>query len=356
MIDLRLQRHAWTALAAAALFGASTPLANLLLGDDVAPLGLAALLYLGSGGGLLIFWLFQRARRKGSPAAEAPITRSDLPWLAGAVLTGGVIAPVLLLWGLSGTPASTASLLLNLEGTLTTLVAALLFREAVAGRVWLGTLLMLAGASLLVYRPDIAGGWSVHALGLVGACCFWAIDNNLTRRIAASDPVMIAMVKGLAAGLFNLIVALGLGVRLPVSGGVVGALLVGFLGYGVSLVLFIHALRHLGSARAGAHFSTAPFIGAAVAVAVLGEPVTWLFALSLLLMAAATWLVISERHAHQHKHEPQAHDHRHVHDAHHQHAHRPEDAGTEPHAHWHQHEPMTHGHPHLPDLHHRHGH
>ena len=352
MIDLRLQRHALTALGAAALFGASTPLAKMLLGD-VAPVGLAALLYLGSGGGLLILWLAQKVLQPAK--TEAPLSRRDVPWLFGAVLTGGVIAPVLLLWGLAGTAASTASLLLNVEGTLTTLVAALLFREAVAGRIWMGTMLMLFAATGLVYRPGAAGDWSLHSLALVGACLFWALDNNLTRKISAADPVVIAMIKGLGAGLFNLALAFVLGIKMPPGSSVAGALLVGFAGYGVSLVLFIHAMRHLGSARAGAHFSTAPFIGAAVAVIVLGDEVTLSLVGASLLMGIATWLVLSERHSHLHEHEVQGHDHRHVHDAHHQHRH-DVDPGPAPHAHWHRHEPLTHGHPHLPDLHHRHRH
>ncbi|MEO8159338.1 MAG: EamA family transporter [Betaproteobacteria bacterium] len=352
MIDFRLQRHALTALGAAALFGASTPLAKLLLGD-VAPVGLAALLYLGSGSGLLILWLLQKTWK---PARnEAPLSRRDLPWLVGAVATGGVIAPVLLLWGLAGTAASTASLLLNVEGTLTTLVAALVFREAVAGRVWLATLLLLVAASVLVYRPDVSGNWSVHSLALIGACLFWAVDNNLTRRISASDPVAIAMIKGLGAGCFNLALAFVLGVGMPAGGSVAGALLVGFAGYGVSLVLFIHAMRHLGSARAGAHFSTAPFMGAAIAVLLLGDEISLAIVAATLVMAVATWLVLSERHAHLHTHEAHGHDHRHVHDTHHQHAHDRE-VGPEPHSHEHQHEPLTHAHPHLPDLHHRHQH
>lgn len=353
MIDFHLQRHAWTALGAAALFGLSTPLAKVLLGE-IHPLALAALLYLGSGCGLFLWRALRRSATVGT-AAEAPLSRTDLPWLLGAIASGGIVAPVLLLWGLAGTGASTASLLLNVEGVLTTIVAALLFREAVAGRVWLATLLMLVASTLLVYRPDAAGGWSWQSLALVGACLFWAIDNNLTRRIAGVDPLTIAMAKGLGAGMFNGVLAVALGVPLPSAPAIAGALAVGFAGYGVSLVLFIHALRHLGSARAGAHFSTAPFIGAAASVLLLSDPVSILFAVALVLMAFATWLVLTERHEHPHAHEAQEHDHRHVHDAHHRHEH-DADYGPEPHAHPHRHIPLIHAHPHLPDMHHRHPH
>ena len=355
MIDLSLQRYAFLALAAAALFGASTPLAKLLLGE-VPPLGLAGLLYLGSGLGLLAAQLATHTWRGASrPAMEAPLTAGDYPWLAGAVIAGGVAAPILLLWGLSGASASEASLLLNLEGVITTLVAAALFREAVGGRVWAAVALMLTAGLVLSWQPQEDFKLSPHAVAIVGACFCWALDNNLTRKISANDPVMLAMIKGLTAGSFNLALAFAFGLHFPATAPLAGALVVGFLGYGVSLVLFILALRHPGSARTSAHFSTAPFIGAAIAIFALGEPFTVSFGVALALMVAATWLVLTERHAHEHAHEYMAHSHRHIHDEHHQHAHRG-DEGPEPHAHWHEHPPMTHAHPHLPDLHHRHKH
>lgn len=363
MIDFRLQKFAWVALAAAALFGISTPLAKILSGDLPA-LGLAGLLYLGSGTGLLLVRLLRRAAGNASARSESALTPRDWPWLIGAVVAGGVIAPVLLLWGLRGSGAATASLLLNLEGVLTTLLAALLFREAVSGRIWLATLVMAAAGAILGWRAG-SGGWSLQTLAIVGACAFWALDNNLTRKVSASDPSAIAMIKGLVAGTFNMTLAVALGMTLPATGTLIAALLLGFLSYGVSLVLFIHALRHLGSARATAHFGTAPFIGAAVAVLLLGEHLTPLFVAALALMAIAAWLVLSERHGHRHDHSPLAHSHRHVHDAHHRHAHDASVRGDanddadderEGHAHWHEHSPLTHTHPHLPDLHHRHPH
>jgi drug/metabolite transporter (DMT)-like permease len=355
MIDLTLQRYAFFALVAAALFGASTPLAKVLLGE-LSPIGLAGLLYLGSGLGLLVARLAGRMwRGANGRAPESPPAAKDYPWLAGAVVAGGVVAPVLLLWGLSGASASGASLLLNLEGVITTLVAAVLFREAVGGRVWAAAALMLAAGLVLSWQPQAEYKFSLHALAIVGACFCWALDNNFTRRISAADPVVLALTKGLAAGSFNLALALVLGHHFPAIGLISGALMLGFMSYGVSLVLFIYALRHLGSARAAAHFSTAPFIGAAIAIFALGDPFTTSFGVALALMAAATWLVLTEQHAHEHTHEHLAHSHRHVHDEHHQHAHRG-DEGPGPHAHWHEHPPLTHAHPHLPDLHHRHKH
>ncbi len=351
MIDLSTQRYALVALAAAALFGASTPLAKLLQAD-IAPALLAGLLYLGSGAGLLLVKIALSLRGR---AAEAPLQSSDYPWLAGAVACGGVAAPVLLMWGLAGAAASGVSLLLNLEGVLTALIAALVFREAVAGRVWVGACLMLAAGLALGYDPQTGFGLSLRMLAVIAACALWALDNNLTRRISAADPVAIAMIKGLAAGAVNTAAALAAGASLPAVLPLAGALALGWFAYGISLVLYIVALRHLGSARAASHFSTAPFIGAALAIALLGEPVTAGFVAAFALMIAATWLVLTEQHGHAHFHEYLRHEHLHTHDAHHQHAHHG-DEGAEPHSHPHVHTPQTHTHPHLPDLHHRHTH
>ena len=350
-MDLRIQRYAFLALAAAVLFGASTPLAKLLLGE-VSPVVLAGLLYLGSGFGLA---LLRFARGPDPHPREAPLAARDWGWLAGAILAGGVAAPVLLLWGLAGSGAAEASLLLNFEGVMTTLVAAAFFREAVGARVWLAALVMLSGGILLAYDPGAPLAFSPQALAITGACLGWAVDNNLTRKISGADPVVIAMVKGIVAGSFNLMLGLALGGTFPVPGPVAGALALGFVAYGISLVLFIYALRHLGSARTGAHFSTAPFIGAVLAVPLLGEPVTPSLLVAAALMAIATWLVLTESHTHEHEHGHLVHSHRHVHDEHHRHVHRG-DEGPEPHVHEHAHEPMRHAHPHVPDLHHRHDH
>ncbi len=350
-IDLRVQRYAFLALAAALLFGASTPLAKLLLAET-SPLLLAGLLYLGGGCGLALSLL---ARGSKPRPHEAALAARDWGWLAGAILSGGVVAPVLLLWGLSGSGAAETSLLLNFEAVITALIAAALFREAVGGRVWFAALVMLAGGFVLAYDPGAPLALSAHSLAVVAACFGWAVDNNLTRKVAAADPVVITTIKGLAAGSFNLVLGLALGGMLPAMEAVAGALALGFVAYGLSLVLYTRALRHLGAARTAAHFSTSPFIGAAIAILVLGEPFTVSFGAALLLMVAATWLVLTERHEHEHTHEQMAHSHPHVHDEHHQHAHRG-DEGPEPHVHEHVHEPLRHAHPHLPDLHHRHKH
>ncbi len=341
------------ALVSAALFGASTPLAKLLLGDGVDPWLLAGLLYLGSGFGLGLVHLARGVL--GVPASEAPLRRSDLPWLALVVLTGGVVGPVLLMLGLATTAASSAALLLNVEGLATMGIAWVVFRENVDRRLLTGAAAILAGAVLLSWRGG-PSGVGLGALAVIGACVAWGVDNNLTRKLSSADPVQIAAIKGLVAGSVNLALALGRGAHLPAPSAVAAAGVVGFFGYGVSLVLFVLALRHLGTARTGAYFSTAPFLGAALALALFREPVSAQLVAAAVLMAGGVYLHLSERHEHEHAHETTEHEHRHVHDDHHQHGHSPDEPPGEPHTHRHRHAPMRHKHPHYPDLHHRHGH
>jgi len=341
------------ALLSAALFGISTPFAKLLLGDGVSPWLLAGLLYLGSGLGLAVLQLMRKA--SGKVLAEAPLRRADLPWLALIVLSGGIVGPVLLMLGLAMTAASTASLLLNLESLATMALAWVLFGENVDRRLLLGAAAILAGAALLSWQGGPAGfGWGAAAIA--AACLAWGLDNNLTRRLSAADPMQIALIKGLAAGAVNLILALIAGAQMPSATAIGGAAVIGFIGYGVSLVLFVFGLRHLGAARTGAYFATAPFIGALVAIALLGEPLTLRLLIAGLLMALGLYLHLAEAHEHEHRHEALEHEHRHAHDAHHQHPHGPGDPAGEPHTHRHRHLPLVHKHPHYPDLHHRHAH
>lgn len=312
---------------------------------------LAGLLYLGAGGGLAFVHGARAA--VGLPAPEAPLRRTDIPWLVAVVLFGGIVGPLLLMLGLSHTSASSGSLLLNLEGLATMGIAWLVFRENVDRRILLGAFAILAGAVVLSWQGQ---GLVVDAgAALIAAACLaWGIDNNLTRKLSSADPVLTAMIKGIVAGSVNIGISLLRGSLMPSLHTVVAAAIVGFLGVGVSLVLFVLALRHLGTARTGAYFSLAPFIGALVALLLLHEPLTLQLILAGALMAFGLWMHLAERHEHEHRHEALEHEHNHVHDAHHQHDH--EGPVTEPHSHWHRHAPLKHSHAHYPDLHHRHGH
>lgn len=342
------------ALLSAALFGASTPAAKALLGA-MSPAILAGLLYCGAGIGIAIL---RRAtgRGAGTLKKEARLGRSDLPWLSAAIASGGIAGPLLLMVGLAWTEASAASLLLTLEGVATALIAWFVFKENVDRRVALGMACLVAGAIVLSWSGTPTLSSILGPLAILAACIAWGLDNNFTRKISLADPLQISEVKGLVAGPVNLALGLAAGGTLPAAGPVLIAGIVGFFGYGISLALFVAALRHLGTARTAAYFSTAPFIGAGAAILVLGEPLTGALALAGILMAAGVWLHLTETHEHEHVHEAVEHSHMHVHDAHHRHRHLPGDPPGEPHSHPHRHAPARHSHPHMPDMHHQHRH
>lgn len=337
------------ALGAAVLFGAGTPLAKLLL-QSVNPWLLAGLLYLGSGLGMTLY-------RRVTRAAPVHLSGAEWPWLAGAIAAGGVLAPVLLMFGLSGMPATGASLLLNAEGVFTALLAWFAFKENFDRRIALGMAAILAGALVLSWPGadalHFAALWP--ALAVLAACFAWGLDNNLTRKVSLTDASWIASVKGLTAGGVNLALAAWQGAAWPATSHVAAAMLVGVLAYGLSLTLFVLALRHLGTARTGAYFSVAPFFGALLAL-LMGEPLTMGLVLAAALMALGVWLHLTEQHAHEHTHEPLEHEHEHVHDEHHQHAHDMLQAGEKRHTHRHRHDLLTHTHAHFPDAHHPHVH
>jgi drug/metabolite transporter (DMT)-like permease len=339
------------ALVAALLFGASTPLAKQLL-HDTSPVMLAGLLYLGSGIGL---GAVRTIRDRGWRAPA--MSPREWFWYLLAIGFGGVLGPLLLMLGLTRTSAASASLLLNLEAVLTALLAWIAFRENANRRVMSGMALIVAGAVLLAWPGGPSHGRLGWGAGLIAlACLCWALDNNFTRKVSASDALFIAGLTGIVAGVVNTGVALLLGARFPAGTAIIEAMTVGLLGYGISLVLFVLALRGLGSARTGAYFSTAPFMGAAIAILAFGDRASLMFWAAAVLMGAGVWLHLTERHEHLHTHEPITHTHRHVHDEHHQHTHDFDWDGHEPHTHEHTHAPLTHTHPHYPDIHHQHRH
>jgi drug/metabolite transporter (DMT)-like permease len=342
------------ALLSAALFGVSTPAAKGLVGT-VDPIMLAGMLYCGAGIGVALVRRF--ARIVLAPEVhEQPLRRQDIPWLAGAIAAGGIAGPVLLMTGLARTDASAASLLLTLEGAATALMAWLIFRENFNRRVGFGMVLLVAGAVTLGWSGTPAIVNIIGPAAIVGACVAWGLDNNLTRKVSLADPLQIVELKGLIAGPVSVALGYWAGGSLPGASDMLLAGLVGFLGYGVSIVLFVMALRHLGAARTGAYFSTAPFLGAAAAVLALGEAATVQLFAAGCLMGLGIWLHLTERHEHEHSHQPMKHTHSHVHDDHHRHQHGPEDPQGEPHTHAHEHGYLKHTHPHTPDMHHQHRH
>jgi len=337
----------------AALFGVSPPLAKLLV-KDIPPVALAGLLYFGAFIGLS---LYSAIRRIASPACigGAGLKRADLPWLFGAILAGGIIAPICLLLGLRMISGFTASLLLNLEGIATAAIAVLFFREKAGNRLWLALLCMTAAGVFLAWdssqgRFDVPGPLLVT---LAMVC--WGIDNNLTRNISLRDPVQITCIKGLVSGLVSVSLAHTLGMAVAWDASIVYALLLGAFSYGISLVFFIRALEGLGSFRAGMFFSLSPFIGAVTSLVVLQEWIGWVMFPAVALTVAGVWLIGTEKHSHPHMHREKLHSHLHNHcDNHHAHEHR--ESVREPHVHEHRHPEERHVHPHWPDAHHRHDH
>ena len=349
---MKIDRGIVAAAGAAVLFGLSTPLAKMFVGS-VPPLLLAGLLYVGSGVGLAAL-LLMRAATGGGESITWP-RGTEVWWLLGAIAAGGALGPYLLMYGLQAADSASASLILNLEGVFTALLAWFVFQENFDRRIAVGMALIVAGGAVLSIGPAVKAAGLIGPLAIAGACLAWAIDNNLTRKISTHDAMFIACTKGLVAGTTSVALALAYGAHMPTTSAVMQACVLGFLGYGLSLTLFVVALRSLGAARTGAYFSLAPFIGASLAV-VLGAPLTLTLVVAGLLMAGGVWLHLTERHEHRHHHAHMEHDHPHFHDEHHQHAHRPEWEGEEPHSHRHVHEPLAHAHVHYPDIHHRHEH
>lgn len=335
------------ALGAALLFGGGTPFAKLLL-HTVNPWLLAGILYLGSGLGVTFYRMVRR-----TPAGK--LGPDEWPWLAGSIFAGGVVGPVLLMFGLTGMPASGASLLLNTEGVFTALLAWFVFRENFDRRIAGGIVAIVAGAVVMSWPEDAQFSTLLPALSVVGACLSWGIDNNLTCKVAHVDATRIASIKGFAAGAVNICLAMILGADWPPLPSIMGMLLVGCFSYGISLILFVVGLRHLGTARTGAYFSIAPFFGAVLAIPLLGEAVSSRFVIAGTLMAFGIWLHLTERHEHAHSHDAKDHDHDHAHDDdHHRHEH--DETGQANHNQRHCHAPLEHIHDHFPDTHHRHNH
>lgn len=346
------------ALIAGALFGVSTPISKLLLGEIAAPL-MAAFLYLGSGMGLFLLRYFQSFALDFSD--EARLGKQDWPWLIGAIFAGGIAAPIVLMFSLKNTPAATASLLLNFEGAATAIIAIVVFKEAVGRRIWSAVILITLAIVLLSWNSSGQWGMSIGAIGVIGACIFWGMDNNFTRNISAKDPLMIVMIKGLSAGTFSLIMSLVIGYSFPALNFIIEAMLLGCFSYGLSIILVIKAMRDLGSTRTSALFGTAPFVGTLFSVIIFKESLNLSFFLALPIMVIGAALLLEEDHDHLHEHEPTIHEHRHTHDSHHSHNHcnshpKEELLKWRGHSHVHEQELIVHKHPHKPDIHHRHRH
>jgi drug/metabolite transporter (DMT)-like permease len=340
--------YIFQALLAALFFGASAPISKLLLGD-VPPVLMAAFLYLGSGIGISLTRIIQRIS---SNEREAGIKSPDIKWLAGAIISGGIAAPIILMISLKNTPASTASLLLNFECVATTLIAMLIFKEAISRRAWIAIAVITLASILLSTNFGNSWGMSLGAFGVILACVLWGLDNNFTRNISAKDPLTIVAWKGLISGTFSLLLGFLLGQQLPALTSILSILLLGFLSYGLSTMLFIYSMRGLGAARTSALYGTAPLAGVLLSIIIFGELPSLLFIIAAIIMLGGALLLINEEHAHSHVHTVLFHEHSHRHD---DHAHKHDEVDGV-HSHEHEHPAEEHEHRHMPDIHHRHGH
>jgi drug/metabolite transporter (DMT)-like permease len=339
-------------LISAALFGLSSPLAKLLL-KDISPITLAGLLYLGAFLALFLYSLATNSKKNEEKPAR--LGKKDLPWLVGAILAGGVIAPISQMLGLNLISGFSVSLLLNLEGVATAMIAVFFFRENVGKRLWFALLCMTGAGVLLGWNHGQNKFSIVGPLLILLAVVCWGIDNNLTRQISDKNPIQITYIKGLVGGIVSISVALIMGKTVPLDFTLLWALLLGAFSYGISLVFFIKALQGLGSSRTGAFFSLGPFVGAIASIVILREWLGWVMFPALVLMVLGTWLIVNERHEHAHTHSAVTHTHMHHHDdLHHRHMHPGET--PEPHAHTHGHPEIKHTHAHWPDAQHRHEH
>jgi drug/metabolite transporter (DMT)-like permease len=346
-----LNSGAFLSLLSAALFGVSPVLAKLVIGE-MSPILLAGLLYLGSGLGLQLF-LFSK-KQHSIPELKA-LSKKNRFKLLGAIISGGILAPLCLAYGIKLGSAFEVSLLLNLETVATTIIAWLIFHEHIGKHVWLGKILLIVGGLIISINPQSNFGFSQAGLFLLGACFFWGIDNNLTRDVEELSPSVLACVKGWLAGGFNTLLAVVLGQFSVGFSQAIGTLSIGAVSYGLSLVLFVNALRLIGASRTSTYFAIGPFFGMVFSVLLLRERPESYQWIAAVVMGAGLWSLYRENHGHTHTHEPVTHGHKHIHDDHHQHLHEGTE-GPEPHDHIHTHEPLTHVHVHLPDIHHRHRH
>ena len=344
---MKQHRAVLLAVLAAACYGVSAPLSKLLL-VELSPALMAALLYLGAGLGMGIINLLRGKRSK-----EAPITRKEWPYVLGMIVLD-ILAPIALMLGLQRTTPANASLLNNFEIVATSLIALLLFKEAVGRRLWMAIALITLSCILLTVEDAGSFNFSAGSLLVLLAAVCWGLENNCTRMLSLKDPLQVVVIKGFGSGTGALIIAL---MARETAGSLTYmalALLLGFFAYGLSITLYIRAQRELGAARTSAYYAVAPFIGVGLSFLMFREPVGWMFALAFSLMVLGAYFAAVERHSHLHHHEALTHEHRHSHgDGHHLHSH---SEGDVEHSHVHTHAPHSHKHPHTPDLHHQHRH
>lgn len=339
------------AILAAALFGISTPVSKLLL-IEIPPAFMASLLYLGAGFGMLTINIVKVLSKRNQ--IEARMTKKEIPYIFGMIILD-VAAPICLMIGLTMTTSANASLLNNFEIVATSLIALLIFKEAIGKRMWIAISLITFSSIILSVKELSSFSFSVGSIFVIMACLCWGFENNCTRMLSLKDPLQIVVVKGFGSGVGSLAIALVLKQYSINPLYISMALLLGFVAYGLSIYFYIIAQRKLGAARTSAYYAVAPFIGMLLSILIYGQQITISFITASVLMVFGACFAVVEHHTHSHIHEEVTHEHRHGHsDNHHTHVH--DDKAESEHNHVHTHERTEHIHTHTPDMHHPHLH
>jgi drug/metabolite transporter (DMT)-like permease len=335
---------------AAVCYGISSPVSKIML-ENIPPIFMASLLYLGAGLGMGFVVLVNNT--KGKSQTEARLSKNDLPYIIGMIALD-IAAPILLMSGLLLSSPASVSLLNNFEIVATSLIALIVFKEMVGKRMWLSIILITIATILLSFEDIKAFSFSFGSLLVLGACVSWGFENNCTRMLSLKNPLEIVVLKGFGSGTGSLIIAVLTKAYSLSIAYILFALLLGFFAYGLSVYFYILAQRSLGASRTSAYYAFAPFIGVILSFVFFREALTVSFGAALVVMAVGTYFAVSERHIHSHIHEPIEHEHRHNHkDGHHNHQH---ENMEQEHSHLHTHERLEHKHLHTPDLHHNHTH
>jgi drug/metabolite transporter (DMT)-like permease len=339
------------AILAAALYAISSPVSKLLL-KEIPPTLMASFLYLGAGLGMSIVGVVKHMKSK--EKAEARLTKKELPFTALMVALD-IAAPIFLMFGLTMTTASSASLLNNFEIVATSLIALLLFKESISKRL-VGAIFLITISSIILSIRDISSfSLSFGSIFVLLACICWGLENNCTRKLSIKDPLEIVVIKGFGSGIGALLIALSLGERTNNILYIISALLLGFFAYGLSIFFYIYAQRDLGAAKTSAYYAIAPFIGVGLSLIIFREVPSWSFVVALLIMIIGTYFASTEEHNHRHSHILITHEHSHNHeDDHHNHIHNK--TIIKNHNHIHTHEECTHWHKHTQEIHHSHVH
>lgn len=339
------------AILAASLFGISSPISKLLL-VEIPPTLMSSLLYLGAGVGMLAINYIKGISK--IEKIEAQMTKKEMPYILGMVILD-IAAPICLMLGLTMTTSANASLLNNFEIVATSIIALLIFKEAIGKRMWISISLITLSSIILSFEDVGSFTFSIGSIFVLMACLCWGFENNCTRMLSLKDPLQIVVVKGFGSGFGSLIIALVLKQHSTNLLYIAMALLLGFVAYGLSIYFYIMAQRELGAARTSAYYAIAPFIGVLLSIIIFSQQITISFIIALVIMIIAAFFAGVEHHKHIHIHEEITHEHRHNHiDNHHNHVH--EYRIESEHSHVHTHEKAEHIHKHTPDMHHAHPH